>query len=233
MVYFLSSKTSYEFPPPQLAEHDGLLAVGGDLCVKRLLNAYTKGIFPWYNPSEMILWWCPKERFIIRPENVHISRSMKKLLAKNKYEVKFNQNFTEVMHFCRTLREGKTWLSDDMENAYIELNKEGYVLCAGVYEREFGDATSIENEHLVGGLYGVSIGKCFFGESMFSKVPSASKIAFYALGEKLSKENYTMIDCQFHTEHLESLGGEWATWEEYKKLLDKGLKDVDLEVLLW
>jgi len=233
MVYFLSSKTSYEFPPPSLADYDGLLAVGGDLCVKRLLNAYTKGIFPWYNPDEIISWWCPKNRYIIRPEKVHVSRSMKKLLAKDKYEIEFNQDFSEIMHSCRTLREGKTWISDDMENAFAELFKEGHVLCIGVYERGFGESIPIENKKLVGGLYGVSIGRCFFGESMFSKIPSGSKIAFASLGEKLRKENFTMIDCQFYTEHLESLGGEWANWEEYNKLLDEGLKDVDLETLLW
>ena len=204
---------SNAFPPPESAREDGLLAIGGDLSVKRLLNAYANGIFPWYNPGEIIQWWCPKTRFVLFPDNVHISRSMKKTLKKSRHEVKINTDFDSIIHNCRKQREGETWIGDEMESAYKKLFLAGWAICVGVYD----------SNELVGGLYGVAIGKCFFGESMFSKAANASKIALIHLCGLLSKHDFVFIDCQFHTVHLEKMGGQFISWDTYKRLLKKGL----------
>ena len=201
------------FPPPEKAREDGLLAIGGDLSVKRLLNAYANGIFPWYYPEEIIQWWCPRTRYVIFPDEARVSRSLRKTIKKSTLKLKVNTDFGSIMHNCRIQREGETWIGDDMELAYRELFLAGWVLSIGVYD-------GIE---LVGGLYGVAIGKCFFGESMFSEVDNASKIAFIHLCELLTKEDFVFIDCQFHTEHLESLGGQFISWDAYSRLLAKGL----------
>ena len=198
------------FPRPELAEEDGLLAVGGDLSVERLLLAYCNGIFPWYNPEEEILWWCPKERFLIFPEEIHISRSMKKYLKKHRIEVRLNRDFQDTMHRCRMKREREgTWIGDDMEAAYLALHKRGFAVSVEAYE----DGT------LSGGLYGVAVGKCFFGESMFSETENGSKAALIGLCTILRQKKFVFIDCQFHTEHLERMGGRYVSWEEYRELL--------------
>ena len=207
------SAISNAFPPPELANDNGMLAIGGDLSVERLLNAYANGIFPWYSPDEVIQWWCPKTRFVIFPDNVHVSRSMKKTLKKSRLNVKVNADFDGIIRGCRMLREGETWIGDEMESAYRELFRAGWVMCVGVYD----------GSELVGGLYGVSIGKCFFGESMFSKAANASKIALVHLCGLLSKNDFVFIDCQFHTEHLEKMGGQHVSWDTYSSLLAKGL----------
>ena len=214
-VYGLEEGKIY-FPLPELAEPDGLLAVGGDLSVDRLLLAYSNGIFPWYNADQPILWWCPHERYIIRPANIHVSHSMKKFMRKHDITFAFDRNFADTMHRCRIKREfnGGTWITDDMEAAYCELHKAGY-------------ATSVEgyiDGQLAGGLYGVNIGKCFFGESMYSDMENGSKIALIMLAETLRKLGYLMIDCQFHTDHLQSMGGEYISYKEYKAILDMGIK---------
>ena len=201
------------FPPPEFADENGLLAIGGDLSVSRLLNAYANGIFPWYYPEEMIQWWCPRVRYVIFPEKIHVSRSLKKTIKKSPLQVKLNTDFDSIIHNCRMQREGETWLGDDMEQAYGELFRAGWILCIGVYD----------DSGLVGGLYGVAIGKCFFGESMFSDVDNASKIALIHLCELLSSEGFVFIDCQFHTEHLEKMGGQFISWDTYSRLLAKGL----------
>jgi len=206
------------FPSPELSEKDGLLAIGGDLSLERLIAAYCNGIFPWYNKDEPILWWCPKPRFIIIPNEIKISKSMKKIINKNEFKVTFNNDFESVINNCCSLREisGEgTWITDDMKNAYINLFKHGYAMSVETYI----------GEELVGGLYGVKIGKCFFGESMFSKVSNASKIALIKLSEKLSNEDFIFIDCQMHTEHLESMGGKFIEWSVFKELLSKGLEN--------
>jgi len=206
------------FPNPELSEKDGLLAIGGDLSLERLIAAYCNGIFPWYNKDEPILWWCPKPRFIIIPNEIKISKSMKKIINKNEFKVTFNNDFESVINNCCSLREisGEgTWITDDMKNAYINLFKHGYAMSVETYI----------GEELVGGLYGVKIGKCFFGESMFSKVSNASKIALIKLSEKLSNEDFIFIDCQMHTEHLESMGGKFIEWSVFKELLSKGLEN--------
>lgn len=204
------------FPNPDLSEEDGLLAIGGDLSLERLILAYSNGIFPWYNKGEPILWWCPKPRFIIIPEEIRISKSMKKIIKKEEFEVTFNNNFVGVISNCKNLREnndGGTWITDDMKNAYINLYNNGYAMSVETFL----------NDELVGGLYGVKIGKCFFGESMFSKVSNASKIALIKLTEKLHNEGFIFIDCQMHTNHLESMGGKYVDWDSFKNLLSKGL----------
>ena len=218
MPVFMLSPDSNIFPPSELACDSGLIAVGGDLSTDRLINAYKNGIFPWYNPIESIKWWCPRERYIIFPSEIHISRSMKKLMKKTKLEIAINRDFPGVIHNCRLMREPETWITDEMEEAYTELYRLGCAMSVGVYN----------GQELVGGLYGVVIGKCFFGESMFSKVSNASKLALVGLCEKLSKEGFLFIDCQFHTNHLESLGGQFVSWKRYKELLAKGLGEKNL-----
>lgn len=212
-VYRLNEKEIY-FPSPAYARPDGLLAVGGDLCMERLLLAYTHGIFPWYNPGEEILWWCPRERFVIFPKEVHVSRSMKKYMKKHELKVMLNRDFADTMHRCRVKREFEegTWISDEMEEAYFRLHQAGYAVSVEV----------LEDGVLAGGLYGVSIGRCFFGESMFSERENGSKTALIAFARFLVQNRFLFIDCQFHTEHLESMGGRYISFEEYDRMLAEG-----------
>ena len=203
------------FPKPELAEEDGLLAIGGDLRWERLLLAYSNGIFPWYNEYDPILWWCPKPRFIIKPNEVRISRSMKRVFNKNEFKVTFNNDFEGVISKCKELRENKegTWITDDMKQAYIDLFNKGFASSVEVYKED----------KLVGGLYGVKIGRCFFGESMFSTETNASKVALISICKRLEKENYLFLDCQMHTNHLESMGGKFVSWEDFKIMLQEGI----------
>ena len=202
------------FPNPMYARRDGLLAVGGDLSVERLLLAYTHGIFPWYDPGEEILWWCPRERFVIFPEEIHISHSMRKYWKKHKLRLVLNRDFADTMHRCRMKREFKegTWISDEMEAAYCRLFQAGYAVSVEVSE----------DGELAGGLYGVSIGRCFFGESMFSERENGSKAALIAFARLLERSRFLFMDCQFYTEHLESMGGRYISWEEYDRMLEEG-----------
>ena len=205
------------FPNPELSEDDGLLAIGGDLSLERLILAYCNGIFPWYNEGEPILWWCPKPRFILIPEEVNISKSMRKIIKRDDFKVTFNNAFEEVISNCKYTREINdegTWITQEMKNAYVNLFKNGYAMSVETYK----------DEKLVGGLYGVKIGKCFFGESMFSKVSNASKIALITLSEKLNEEGFIFIDCQMHTKHLESMGGKFVEWDIFKELLSEGIE---------
>ncbi len=210
-IYLLDDDEIW-FPKPELAEEDGLLAVGGDLSRDRLLLAYMHGIFPWYNPGEQIMWWCPHERYIIRPEKIHISHSMKKFIKKHEISIVWNRDFRDTMHRCRMKREKEgTWIGDDMEKAYFALHEEGYAESAEAY---------IDGE-LAGGLYGVSLGRCFFGESMYSNIENGSKLALIGLAQKMQNLGGLMIDCQFHTDHLESMGGEAISYKEYNEILLK------------
>ncbi|ADL34812.1 leucyl/phenylalanyl-tRNA-protein transferase Aat [Butyrivibrio proteoclasticus B316] len=215
MPVFALNENEISFPLPQLAEDDGLLAVGGDLSRERLVLAYSNGIFPWYNEGQPIMWWCPRERYIIRPGNVHISHSMKKFMRKHDIRVEVNRDFSDTMHRCRIKREFAegTWITTDMENAYADLAANNLALSVDAF---------IDGE-LAGGLYGVSLGRCFFGESMFSDMENGSKLALIGLSQILAENGYVFIDCQFHTDHLESMGGERITYQEYKELLDQGL----------
>lgn len=215
MPVFELDNENISFPNPNLAEEDGLLAIGGDLSVDRLVFAYSNGIFPWFNPDDPILWWCPKERFIIRPSEIHISKSMHKFFKKHEIGIELDRDFQDTMHRCRTKREFRegTWITDDMETAYYNLYLNGFAHSIEAY---------VDGE-LAGGLYGVCIGRCFFGESMFSDMPNGSKIALILLAELLEANNFVMIDCQFHTPHLESMGGVAISYDEYCKLLEDGL----------
>lgn len=215
MPVFRLNENEISFPDPRLAREDGLLAIGGDLSVERLFLAYTHGIFPWYNPGEEILWWCPRERYLIFPRSIHISKSMKKYLKKHRLRILANRDFQDTMHRCRIKREQQegTWISDEMEAAYLALHKRGFAASLEVYEED----------GLAGGLYGVFIGRCFFGESMFSEKENGSKAALIALAKLLEERGVGFIDCQFHTEHLESMGGQYVGWEQYEGLLAEGL----------
>ncbi len=216
MPVYRLRKNEVSFPVPELAQEDGLLAVGGDLSVERLLLAYSNGIFPWYNPGEEIMWWCPKERFLIFPREIHVSRSMKKYIRKHKMEIRLNRDFQDTVHQCRMKREDKegTWIGDDVEKAYLALHREGFAISVEAYE----------DKKLSGGLYGVAIGRCFFGESMFSEKKNGSKAALIGLSAVLRDKNFFFIDCQFHTDHLESMGGRYVSWKEYRQLLSEGTK---------
>ncbi len=196
-----------EFPDPANARRDGLLAVGGDLSVERLALAYSQGIFPWYSEGEPIMWWCPKERFIIRPEKIHISHSLAKYMKKHAVRAVINRDFSDTMHRCRMKREYEegTWITDDMEAAYARLHAEGLAMAV-----EAGT-----DGEIAGGLYGVVIGKNFFGESMYSDRENGSKLALVLLARKLQAEGFHMMDCQFHTDFLESMGGEYISYKEY------------------
>ena len=214
MGVYLLKKDEISFPNPKLAEDDGLLAVGGDLSVERLLLAYAHGIFPWDNPEEDILWWCPKERFVIFPNEIHVSKSMKKHFRKHLISLAINRDFRDTMHRCRAKREDKegTWISDEIEEAYQALYDRGFALSIEAFE----------DGELAGGFYGVAIGTCFFGESMFSEKANGSKTALIAFCEYVKNRGILFIDCQFRTDHLETMGGRYISWEEYDDMLLKG-----------
>jgi leucyl/phenylalanyl-tRNA--protein transferase len=209
------------FPDPHLGERSGLVAVGGDLSVKRLLLAYSNGFFPWYSfkgrPEPK--WYCPLERYVIFPKEIHISHSMKQLLRQNKFQVTINQNFEGVIRGCSTVdgrnKEYGAWLGPNMIEAYTELHKLGFVSSIEVWQ------TQPDNEKvLVGGLYGVTLKNAFFGESMFSLVPNASKIALIFLAQFLERRGAHFIDCQFETSLFKSMGGRHIPYDEYMNMLN-------------
>ncbi|HEY9257918.1 leucyl/phenylalanyl-tRNA--protein transferase [Chitinophaga sp.] len=198
------------FPPVQLSEPDGLLAVGGDLSVDRLLLAYRSGIFPWYDEPP-ILWWSPDPRFVLFPDELKVSASMKQVLRKQLFRISFNENFAAVIARCSSIpREGQTgtWITPEMQAAYIRLHKAGYAMSVECWQ----------NDQLVGGLYGVKTGAFFFGESMFADVSNASKAAFITFVQTYAHE-LKMIDCQVHTTHLASLGAGFITREEFLEII--------------
>lgn len=196
-MYFLTQELF--FPAVDEANSDGILAIGGDLSPERLLLAYKSGIFPWFEEGEPLFWWSPNPRMVLFLDELVVSKSMRNLLNRNIFTVTFNQNFRDVISNCQKIkREGQngTWITNDMIEAYCKLN-------------ELGIAKSVEvwqNQELVGGLYGVDLGHIFCGESMFSKVSNASKVAFIILVNQLKIANYKVLDCQVYNEHLESLG---------------------------
>lgn len=196
------------FPDPALAEEDGLLAIGGDLSLERLLIAYSNGIFPWFSDGEPILWYSPHERCVIYPERIKISKSMRKILKDEQFKVTINTAFEEVIKSCaNTIRKDQagTWITNEMQNAYINLHQNGYAHSVEVWE----------NEKLVGGLYGIKVNRVFCGESMFSLVSNASKSALIYL----SKLNIDLIDCQLPNDHLMSMGAEMISRESYMEIL--------------
>ncbi len=205
------------FPPPQLAEADGLLAVGGDLSSERLLEAYSKGIFPWYVESSPILWWSPDPRLVLFPKELKISRSLKQVIKKGSFKITTDRAFEEVINNCAHIqRKGSygTWLTDEMIIAYIKLHDLGY-------------AHSVESWHegeLVGGLYGVALGGVFFGESMFTKMSNASKVAFVKIVENLKSQGFVIIDCQVVTKHLINMGARTIPRSQFIRILKTALK---------
>lgn len=204
-----------DFPPlnEALREPDGLLAIGGCLSRTRLLKAYRNGIFPWYNPEDPILWWSPDPRLVLFPDKLIVSRSLRKTLRKNNFSVTFDKAFDKVINTCASLRRASsgTWITDEITEAYNELHRLGF-------------AHSVEawcDGSLVGGLYGVALGRVFFGESMFHTMTDASKVAFVSLVERLESWDYQLIDCQVHTNHLESLGAQEIDRTYFVELLDQ------------
>ena len=210
MPLFVLDKTLY-FPPVNLAEPDGLLAMGGDLAPERLLLAYRNGIFPWFD-EEPILWWSPAPRFILFPGELKISKSIKPLLNRNEFDFTINKAFKEVILQCKIIgRPGQygTWITDEVEKAFLKMHQLGYAHSAEVWQ----------NEELIGGFYGIKLGKVFFGESMFSKISNASRYAFIKYVEFLKQEGIELIDCQVYTEYLESFGARMITGKEFSNLL--------------
>ena len=204
------------FPKPQLGEDDGLVAVGGDLSVDRLLLAYSYGFFPWfaYRHQEEPMWYCPLQRFVIFPNEIHVSHSMQQLMKKDELQVTINEDFEGVIHGCATAQnrsedEG-AWLGPNMIEAYTEMHRQGFASSVEVWQ---GDT-------LVGGLYGVSLGPGFFGESMFSLVPNASKLALIHLARTFEALGGKLIDCQFETPHLKSMGGRFIPYETYIDIIN-------------
>lgn len=207
-MHFLTNNIT--FPHVSQASQDGLLAVGGDLSVERLLLAYKQGIFPWYSEGEPILWWSPNPRFVLFPEKLKVSKSMKQLLRNNMFKVTVNKAFREVITECSLIKrrgQDDTWITNDMIEAYVKLHALGYAKSVEVWK---------END-LVGGFYGVDLNNgVFCGESMFSKESNASKVAFITF---IQNTNYTLIDCQVYTKHLESLGAEEISRANFLKFL--------------
>jgi len=206
------------FPHPKYASEEGLLAIGGDLSTERILFAYEHGIFPWYNPGEPILWWSPNPRFILLPSEIKVSKSMRQVQRKGIFKVSFDQAFEEVIRNCSTTpRKGQagTWLTDEMIAAYIELHHQGFAHSVETWEEG----------KLVGGLYGLSLGKCFFGESMFAKTSNASKIALIHLAKTLEEKGFSMIDCQSETKHLRSMGAKFIPRNDFLEHLEQNKKE--------
>jgi leucyl/phenylalanyl-tRNA---protein transferase len=204
------------FPPVNLTSGNGILAIGGDLSPDRLIAAYRQGIFPWYSEGDPIIWWSPDPRFILFLEELRVSRSMMKVLRQGTFRITYDQNFREVVLSCQKLRRKQkgTWITDEMLEAYCTLH-------------ELGSAHSAEAWHegkLVGGIYGVSLGRCFFGESMFSLMNNASKAALIDLVYKLRELKFKFLDCQVYTAHMESMGARFIPREEFIDLLKSGLQ---------
>ena len=213
-VFFLTEEIL--FPPPQLASKEGLLAVGGDLSPKRLLLAYSLGIFPWFSYEDPIMWWSPDPRLVLYPDEIRISKSLNKVMKRHIFQVTMDTAFIQVINSCAQVRVEngeETWIVEDMIKSYCELH-------------ELGFAHSVEAWYegtLAGGLYGVSLGKCFFGESMFTQVSNASKVAFVALIEYLQRLSFHMIDCQVTTDHLIRFGAREIPRVQFLKELEAAL----------
>jgi leucyl/phenylalanyl-tRNA--protein transferase len=210
------------FPPPRLATQEGLLAIGGDLSAERLLLAYRQGIFPWYSDDEPILWWSPDPRLVLYPNEFHLSRSLEKSIRRGEFGLTFDRAFERVIRECGRVRretgEG-TWLVAEMVAAYCGLHQAGFAHSVEVYQ----------GDHLAGGLYGVSLGRCFFGESMFTRVSNASKVALAALVAFLRAHNFGLIDCQVTTGHLQRMGAREIPRKIYLEEIERYLQAPTLE----
>lgn len=209
-MYFLSKDLF--FPPVELASKEGILAVGGDLSSARLLLAYRNGIFPWFDNSEPILWWSPPKRMVVFPRSYKVSKSMRNILNKNCFKVTMNTNFKSVILHCQNIkRKGQngTWITDDIVESYTKLHEAGIAKSIEVWQ----------DDKIVGGLYGIDLGTVFCGESMFSIVPNASKVAFISLINHLKENNYKLLDCQIHNDHLEKLGAFEISRNEFMEII--------------
>jgi len=212
-MYLLTKQIT--FPDHSEADKNGLLAIGGDLSTERLLHAYNNGIFPWYNEDEPLLWWSPDPRMVLYPKELRVSKSMKVIFKKKLFKITFNTAFKNVIQQCAQIKrndQDDTWITNDMMEAYIELHKQGVAMSVEVWQ----------DEKLVGGLYGIDLKnkKVFCGESMFSIVSNASKAAFITLVQELKAKGYSLIDCQMHTPHLESLGAREVPRNDFLKHLN-------------
>ena len=216
-----------EFPNPAhaLRDPDGLLAVGGDLSPERILSAYRSGIFPWFNPGDPILWWSPNPRTVVFPTQLHLSKSLRKTLRKGQYSVTFDHCFSEVMRACAAPRDyaDGTWISDDIIAGYSALHERGFAHSVEVWQDDL----------LVGGLYGIALGRVFFGESMFSRADNASKVGFAHLVRQLRAWDFQLIDCQVANEHLFSLGAIEIPREEFQQLLVNFAHEPKVYCLPW
>lgn len=213
-MYLLN--TQIYFPPVEEADENGLLAIGGDLSLQRLLLAYRSGIFPWFNEEDPICWWSPDPRFILFPEEIYISSSMKKLLRNNEFQFTIDKDFAAVLRNCKTMYrkdQGGTWITDEMEQAYLKMHHLGFAHSAEAWH----------GSTLVGGLYGIRLGNIFFGESMFSQQSNASKFAFIKYVQQLQTDGVVLIDCQVYTPHLESLGAKMIDRDLFKEYLKNNL----------
>ncbi len=226
MPIFRLDSENNSFPHPSYANDDGILAVGGDLSPLRLITAYTYGIFPWYNPGEPILWWSPDPRFVLFPDDLNVSKSMRPYFNQRKFKVTYDRAFIQVISRCKeNIRQGQmggSWITKDMINAYYRLHQLGYAHSVEVWQKE----------KLVGGLYGIALGKVFFGESMFTTVSNASKFGFISLTRELKKRGYWLIDCQQETQHLGTLGATSISREAFLEILEKNEKE-DTELGDW
>ena len=215
-VYLLTEELL--FPPPHLAEEGGLLAVGGDLSEERLLLAYSSGIFPWYSDDEPILWWSPDPRLVLYPNELNVSGSLRKVLRKQVFRVTMDAAFPQIIAACASIRDS-TWIIDDMIRAYCRLHESGYAHSVEVWQ----------DGELAGGLYGVSLGRCFFGESMFSRRSNASKVALYHLVEHVKALHFDLIDCQVTSDHLLRLGAREIPRRQFLAEIKQSLKSPTLK----
>jgi len=208
------------FPPVELANPDGLVAVGGDLSVTRLLNGYRCGVFPWYSSQTPILWWAPDPRLVLFPKEVHVSKSMRRILNQRIFSLTFDREFRAVIENCARSRRGQegTWITGDMRAAYLELHRRGYAHSLEVWR----------DADLVGGLYGVSLGRCFFAESMYHRAANASKFALIRLGQLLEQRGFSFIDCQIPNDHIKSMGAREISRREFMGHLEEALNHPSL-----
>ena len=209
-MYYVTQKLY--FPPVEEASYEGILAVGGDLSTERLLLAYRSGIFPWFESDEPILWWSPAERMVVNPQDYKVKKSLRNIINRGIFKITFNQKFREVITNCQRVKrvgQNGTWITQEMIDAYCKLHEQGFAQSVEVWQ----------DDELVGGLYGVDLGSVFCGESMFSLVPNASKVAFVKLIEFLKENNYRLLDCQVHNDHLEKLGAFEISRESFKRIL--------------
>ena len=215
---FLLDEENTVFPDPKYVSDIGLLAIGGSITTETLVTAYSLGIFPWEEEGAPLMWWCPKDKFVLIPSEAHIDRRLENFMARHEVTLQVDRDFMDTMHHCRTRRESageETWITDEVEEAYGELCRAGYTISAEAYV----------DGVLAGGLYGLRIGRCVFGESMFSDQPNGSKMALYLLAKYLEERNCPMIDCQVPSGYLVRMGGKFISYDEYMHLVRQGQKD--------